>query len=324
MSDMQVLCCDPRERAGEIKDLFVRDGHSAFDAFFERVYRARADERLRSWLALVDGRVVAHVSVSPVEFTDGSQTRIGGILGDLHASEKYRDFWTPVRVLRTMVADTKREGWLDFLLTTTIPDAEAVFKAGGFGLFGRLRRFVLPLIGPYLAVSQVRALTRAKAADSNPLDADQMQRLLPTLGCGGLFRPSAGARFYSTRIPREDYADGTWIALGERADAGCRTKWSLLGRHSTLPEIGIADAFWGSDERGFEEVVLSAARWAKSKGFSRLTVSTLDETGVATRLLRCGFFARSVRAAVLLQPLREPAPPSLNRWFLTGLSLSGW
>ena len=148
MTDLVVECCDPRTREREIKDLFARNERTGFDAAFDRAYRQRADKGLRSWIGLVDGEAVMHISVSPMAFKGAGVELTAGVLGDLLVSEGHRDFWAPVRLLRTLIADLKRAGNIDFLFTTTVADAEPVFKAGGFKPYGSLRRFVMPTFSP--------------------------------------------------------------------------------------------------------------------------------------------------------------------------------
>ena len=324
MDELTVHCCDPRERAGEIKDLFAQCGQSDFAPYFERAYHARAEAGLRSWIGVADGNVVSHISVTPVEFGNGEYTLRGGILGDLQIAEGHRDFWTPVRLLRTMVADIKRQEEIDFLLTTTTDEAEGIFKAGGFKVFGQLRRFVLPLFGPYVLWSRVRAGARSPLADQLPLGADEVGQLLPTLTSNGAWRPLASPGFYATRVPKDGFVDGTWVTYADRTGNRNAKRWALVGHHESRPESAVSDAFWDGDEAGLGEVLFAAARWSKDERCTRMSISILDDTVAARELVRCGFFPRSIRSRVLLQRIRGGELPGLKNWFLPGLAMSGW
>jgi len=324
MSEITVHCCDPQERASEIKALFTRCGQPEFEPYFDRVYPQRASEGLRSWIGTTNGSVVAHISVTPLAFGDGERVLLGGILGDLQVVEEHRDFWTPVRLVRTMVAEVKREGRIDFLLTTTTADAEAIFKGAGFKVFGQLRRFVLPLMAPYVLFSRLRAGVRSRVPDTFPLMDCRVGELLPKAGSNGAWRPLASSGFYATRIPKDAFIDGTWVSGGGGGGGCSARRLALVGRHASRPEGGVSDAFWDDGGRGFGEMAFAAARWGRAERFDRLSISTLDGTDAARELMRCGFFPRSIRSALLLHTLRGAEVPPLERWFLPGLAMSGW
>jgi hypothetical protein len=317
--DLVVEMCDPRIRETEIKSLFARNGQSGFDAVFERAYRSRAEQGLRSWIGLSGDQAVMHISVTPMPFAGLGQTLVGGVLGDLMVDESHRDFWAPVRLLRTMVSDLKQAGQIDFLLTTTIADAEPVFKAGGFKPFGKLRRFVLPLSRPYLGVARVKG--RVASFTAAPAG------ILPAFGNlsprdGTHWRVQTDAEYYDTRIPRGEFADGTWIGVG--AEGGASPAWALVSRSGKRAEMGLADMFWNEEGIGVGEVVHAAAQWARRQRFRKLTLTTLQESQVAQQLNRAGCLARDVRSDLLVQQLGPRRPPSVENWFLPGFALSTW
>jgi hypothetical protein len=321
MSELVVERCDPRDREAEIKGLFARNDQPGFDAVFERAYRPRAQHGMNSWVGMIGDEAVMHVSVSPVPFHRSGDTIMAGVLGDLMVDEGHRDFWGPMRLLRTMVSDLTREGNIDFLFTTTVEDAESLFKAAGFKPFATLRRYVLPLSLPYLGFVRMRsraakltaALCSVQAVEWNPALAHES---------ADHWRPSPSTEFYGTRIPRHEHADGTWVTIG-RKNAG-EAGQVLLSRNSTLKEFCVADALWCDDSARLGDVLLSAARWARAERVPRLTISTLEESRVAQQLTDAGFFARAIRSQILLRPLSKAAPPPVEDWFLTGLALSGW
>ena len=308
--------CDPRERAEEILGLFNREGRSQFQAAFDRVYRPRAEQGLRSWIGTADGETVMHISVSPVRFRSGTRTLTAGIMGDLMVAEAQRDFWAPVRLLRTVVADLKRDGAIDFLLTTTTSEAESVFRAGGFKPYGLLRRFVAPLYRPWLGLAAVRGgLARTRAIEGQEPAPGRMQ----CLGLRGLWRPDANPDFYRTRFSRSEYMDAIWLDVQDRS--GEVRGHALLSRHLSGNEIGLSDVLL-SDSMDLASAAHAAARWALAKKFGKLVISALTESRATPELIRAGFVPRAIRSSMLALSMRE-APPA-EEIFLNGFPLSSW
>jgi hypothetical protein len=97
----------------------------------------------------------------------------------------------------------------------------------------------------------------------------------------------------------------------------------MLSRDNALPEVGLADAFWHPSGLGLGAVAHAAGRWARRKGFKKLTLTTLQESQVAAELLRAGFFARDLRSVLLMQKIKT-APPPVEKMFLPGFALSSW
>jgi hypothetical protein len=319
MSDIVLEQCDPRDREHEIKELFSRNQRPAFADVFDRAYRARADQGLSSWIGRVDGRAVMHISVTPVRFSGGAPALTAGVLGDLMVDESHRDFWAPVRLLRQMISDLKRGRRVDFLVTTTVAEAETIFKAGGFKAFGTMRRYVMPLYRPYLWVARMRGGVRrytAQAADFKQCDA-----LSRATGRGRYWRPEPDTSYYGTRIPRLEFLDERWVGVTDRsgAHAGC----ALLSRSGLLPELGLADAFCREGVH-LAEVVQAASKWALRERVTKLVLTTLQESHATKELERAGFLARDVRSALLIHQLGSTAPPPVDDWFLPGFALTGW
>jgi hypothetical protein len=319
MSNVVLEGCDPREREADLKDLFARNGKEIFAEVFDRSYRQRAAEGLRSWVGLVDGRVVMHISVTPLRFTGGGRTMVGGVLSDLMVDDAHRDFWAPVRMLRKMLGDIKRNGEIDFLLTTTTSEAESVFKAGGFKPFGTLRRYVLPLNPLYLAATRLRARVKRTRAASSAFEECRPQ--VETWASHAL-RPAASSQFYRSRIPRFEFVDGQWITVanGRSGDPG----YAMLARDPQHDELRLADAFWHDQGIRLGEVVHAAARRGRALKFKKLTLDTIGESNVAADLQRLGFFPREARSVMLLHQVSQNAAPHANDWFLLGFALSGW
>lgn len=321
MSELVIESCDPREREVDIKGLFARNGEPQFEAVFERAYRPRAEHGLRSWIGHSGEKAVMHISVTPLRFTNGERTLMGGVLGDLMVDESHRDFWTPVKLLRALVTDLTQDRQIDFLVTSTVADAEAVFKATGFSRLGDYRRFVLPLMRPYLTAIRIRGSVRAATAAERTMDEEGLRGLVSSFKSAGSLRPEVSAEFYDTRIPRCGYADGRWVRVEGKKKAET-LGWVLVSRHSKLPELMLADAFW--QEGCLLEVIHAVASWARAQGFPKLVIGTLSESRVARQLTKAGCLRRPKGGVLLVRQLSEVPSPPADDLFLTGFAMNSW
>jgi len=317
MNEFVVEMCDPRTRESEIKELFNRNGKADFASVFERAYRTRADAGLRSWVGMLNGRAVMHISVTPVPFVNRDRSMVVGILGDLMVDESHRDFWTPVRLLRQMTADLRSASTADYLISTTVAEAESVFKAAGFKPFGSLQRYVLPTFSPYLLYAGLRNRTRhvrwEEAGSGLPLGVSMVR--------GENWRPEPTEGYYATRIPRSDFADGTWIRVSRKG--GTTAGHALLSRNEeAATEAGVADAFWSAGD--LHEIVLASGRWAAQSGMRKLVITTLQDSDTARALVAAGFFPRDVCSLLLLHKLKREPPPPASEWFLPWFAFNSW
>ncbi len=318
MSEVVLEMCDPRERERELKDLFARNGKPEFATVFDRAYRLRAQQGQRCCVALLGSDVVMHVSVTPVPLVRGNESFTVGVMSDLMADDGYRDFWAPVKLLRKLTSELKKTGDIDFLLSTTTPEAESVFKATGFKPFGTLRRYVLPLNPLYLAFARLRSgVKRTKTQSSSYDQFAQAQFPLPEV-----VRPAATAEFYASRIPRMEFVDGNWLSVlnGRKSNEA----FALMARDPYMNDLRLADAFWNDAGLGIGEVLHAAARWGRRQGFKKFALGTLHESRFAQELQRCGFFPRDVRSQLLVNQLSPRTAPKPDDWFLLGFALSGW
>jgi hypothetical protein len=322
MSEVVVQMCDPRDRESEIKDLFARNGQVGFDAVFDRVYRKRAEYGLRSWVGTMDGKAMMHVAVSPLRFVGAGLSLQAGLLGDLMVDQSQRDFWAPVRLLRRMVADVKRAGETDFLISTTVHEAESVFKAGGFKPLGKMRRYILPAYWPYLAYTRLRGRLRVARPVPGNFEGYRSTEMSSGTAAASWLRPETNADFYDTRIPRAEFSDANWIGV-EQKNMGT-AGWALLSKNTILNEFGVADVFWNEPALGVRDVLHAAARWTRKQGHNKLTFSMLDVSEPARELERAGFLARDHAAAVVFQPISKIELPSPGKWFLPSFTMSSW
>jgi hypothetical protein len=321
MAALALVQSIPSACAAEIQALFERAGQPEFSATFERSYRVRERSGLRSWIGVEDARVVLHISISPERFSCGPRGLMGGLPGDLMADSTHRQFWHPLKLVRGMVADVKREGKLDFLLTSFVPAAEAVFRAAGFQRFAPLQRHAIPLVWPYplarrLLHGEGRApLTALPFADSRAISA------LSGLGSPDAMRPVPGAEYYTTRMPRQEYPAGIWLLSGDPAAPDAMVLVSPTPGH----DLTIADVVWRTPGVRLAGVLSGVAAWAARKGHRKAYLTTIPGTRLARDAQRAGFLARPSEAAVMLLPLRDPAAlPPAEQWALTPFALTGW
>ncbi|HYC52481.1 MAG TPA: hypothetical protein VEB19_15320 [Gemmatimonadaceae bacterium] len=321
MAALALVQSPPSARAADIQALFVRAGQPEFSATFDRSYRVREQFGLRSWLGIEDARVVLHISVSPEPFSCGARRLVGGLPGDLMADTTHRQFWHPLKLVRAMVADVKREGKLDFLLTSFVPAAEAVFRAAGFQRFAPLQRHVTPLVWPYpLARRLLHGEGRARLTALPFTDARAIAALVG-LSSPDVMRTLPSAEYYTTRMPRQEYPTGTWLLAGDPATPDAMVLVSPTPRR----DLTIADVIWRDARVRLAGVLSGVAAWAARQRHRRAYLTTIPGTRLAVAAQRAGFLPRPSEAAVMLLPLTDPGTiPPPDQWALTPFALTGW
>lgn len=320
MSELVIEQGPPSGRAEGIRALFTRAGKPEFGEVYDRVYTVRERTGMRSWIGLIDDRVVLHISVARHAFTDGSRTLMGGLPADLMADDGHRDFWSPIKLVRRMVADVRTERLADFLLSSYAPAAEPVFRAGGFKQFAMLRRFLMPLVWPYPLVRRLmlsHTLPPLRALPFQSFDGDLAARGVSSPGC---FRPIPDASYYATRMPRQAYPLGTWLLAGSEAAPEAAFLISPRGRG----EAEVVDVVWRGSSTPLEALFAAAAHWAASAGHSRMGITINGDSRVASAVRRAGFIQRPGEYRVLALTIPGIALPSVEAWCLTPFILTAW
>jgi hypothetical protein len=321
MPDLVLEQSLPSARAAEIQALFDRAGQPEFSATYERSYRVRERFGLRSWVGIEAARVVLHISVSPERFSIGSVSFTGGLPGDLMADAAYRQFWHPLKLVRRMVADVKREGKLDFLLTSFVPAAEGVFRAAGFMHFAALQRHTMPLVWPWPFVRRLMhgetppRLTAFAFTDDRPIEA------MTKLRSPDCMRPVPSREYYATRMPRIEYPAGTWLIAGDPAAPDA----AVLVSPTPHRDLSIVDVLWRDVDVRLSGLLSAVATWAARHGHRRAYITTIPGTRLANAALSAGFIARPSESALMLLPIadKEKLPPP-EQWVLTPFALTGW
>jgi hypothetical protein len=320
MADLLIERCLPSARATEIQGLFIRAGQPEFRTVYDRVYRVRERSGLRSWIGMLEGQAVLHISVAPQPFSDGTRTFTGGLLADLMADDTRRDFWGPVKLARQMVGDLRRDGAIDFLLTSYLPMAEAVFKAAGFRQFGVLRRHVLPLVWPYPLLRRVLHGEPRPRLTAVPFGSETMEAL-SELRSPGCFRAMQTPEYFATRMPRIEYPSGTWLISGALSAPDA----AVLVSPGTRGGLMVVDLLWRDATVGLAGLLSAVAGWASRAGHRRLNVSTLEGSRLAIAARRAGFLLRPDSYPIMLATLKPSVTlPPPHEWMLTPFLLTAW
>lgn len=310
----------PSARAREIQDLFDRAGQPEFSAVYDRMYRVRERLGMRSWVGMETERAVLHISVSRETFSTGTLSLTCGLPGDLMADETHRQFWHPVKLVRRMVADVRADGSVDFLLTSFVPAAEAIFRAAGFRHFTDVHRHVLPLTWPYPLVRRIQHRQARPRLTVLPLADARLPALLAPLQSSGTFRPLPTAEFYATRTPRLEYPAGAWLLAGDPAHPDA----AVLTSRKSNDEIAIADVLWRDTATPLAGVISAVARWAARQKHRRMNMMTIAGSPLSNAAARAGFLIRPQPHTMMILPITQVEVPPPDEWTFTPFVLTSW
>jgi hypothetical protein len=330
-TSLKIGSANPLDHAGEIKKLFLADGHPEFPEFFDRAYPSAVRSGGKSWIGVDgEGSIVMHMARFPRRFTLGERAVRGGVLLNLMAAKSHRTFFPALTLMRQAIADSKDERDVDFLYGTPTPAGSALLKAAGFSTVGALQRFAFPLAGGrwytdaaarvYRTMVRVRAWnTSAEAVEhaAQHFDADAFER---PAGASPALRPFRPPELYRQCLADYPSSADYWFTLHEntcsiqpsaavlvRGASGRIATLYSLSREPSLPLSAIVPA-------------LAAA--LRTAGYRRLSVSTLAGTHFARELTRAGFIPRSDRMPMLALALTEfgaDALRSMSIWEITAL-----
>ncbi len=282
-----------------------------------------------SWLGLDDAdHPVMHVCVVPRRFRlpDGSGLT-GGLLGDLVVAPGMRNFWMPLKFFRQIVSELTDNRELDFLYSDPTPQAVGLSRAGGFRLLGNLQRFVLPAGRPYGWLMQLRRMARVEqrlswaVADPNRVDS-VLAALPPSRGFGPLrtaedFRRggelSAGDRRREMAVLTESATPGSPLAL------------VAVEVDSRRRSIHLLKAAWDEGRVSIGGVLIGIAAEARRRGLTKVGVSLLADSHLATDAVAYGAIRRVDRLPVVVKELRASLTlPDAADWALFHADGSAW
>ncbi len=325
MTSTRIERCDGLTRAEGIQALFARNGRPAFAQFFRRAYGGVTGAGGGSWVGLdPQGTVVMHMAVFPRVFRSRSLTMRAGLVGDLMVDAPLRNFWAPLSLFRTAVADIRQEGVFDFLYTDPIPVSTGIVKAVGFVPLGQLCRHVLPLNGVYLLLGRLRAPGPQLVADRLPgTEPDRVVSLLEALQPGAALRAVRTLEIYGARLGEEGVGRADWRVLSPPAGSGSPVGLVLL-TSAPRRRLVVLDVLWADRQVEPEAVLLAVAR-AVRRDYRTLQLTTLARSRVAEAAGRVGFVSRPDAQPVVVCALRDELRlPPLRDWYLNSVDGSAW
>lgn len=320
MPDLVLERSLPSARAREIQALFDRAGQPEFSAVYDRMYRVRERLGMHSWVGMEAERAVLHISLSREPFSNGTTSLTCGLPGDLMADETHRQFWHPVKLVRRMVADVRLDRSADFLLTSFVPAAEAIFRAAGFRHFTDVHRHVLPLTWPYPLLRRINhGQRRPRLTQVSPGDI-RLPAMFARLKSSNTFRPLPSPEFYSTRMPRNEYPAGEWLLAGDPEDPDA----AVLTSRKSREEVAIADVLWRDETTPLAGVVSAVARWARQQGHKRMMMMSIATSPLSRAAVRAGFLVRPQPHTMMVLPITDAAIPPPDHWTFTPFVLTSW
>jgi hypothetical protein len=331
MTGLRLVCVNPLDHAGGIKELFLADGQPQYPEFFDRAYVSAVRTGGKSWIGLdAEGCVVMHIARFTRRFVFGERILVGGVLLDLRAAKSHRTFFPPLTLLRQLIADSKGERDVDFLYGIPNARGNALFNAAGFSTTATLGRFVFPLgdrrwyanvaARAYQTMVRIRAwnvdAARVEHAAQH-FDATPFERPART---GPGLRPFRSPELFLQCLAGYPGSMDHWLTFqrGSRAAQPCAAAFVRGGAD------GVATLFSLSREPSVPLSAITPALAAalRRAGYHRLSVSTLIRTDFAKELTRAGFVQRADRVPMMVYPVTElgaEALRSMEAWEITAL-----
>jgi hypothetical protein len=327
----KVVSANPLDHAGEIKQLFLADGHPEFAEFFDRAYPSAVRSGGKSWVGLdAEGRLVMHVARFPRRFTLGDRTIVGGVLLDLIAAKSHRTFVPALTLMRQMTTDSKGERDVDFLYATPNAQAGALLKAAGFSAAATLGRFVFPLADErwyadvaarvYRTMARIRAWNTSAHAVEHPaqrFDASAFER---PPGVAPALRPIRPSELYRECLAGYPSSADHWFTF-HRVARTTQPSAAVLVRGGA-DRVATLFSFSREPSLPVSAIVPALAAALRRAGYRRLSVPTLTETHFARELTRAGFVPRPDRLPMLAYAVTElgaEALRSVASWEITGI-----
>jgi len=310
--------CKGSSGDAEIRALFERNGWRHFDRYYPFLRAAGGT----SWVARDDaGAVYGHVGVLPRTFRGPATAVRGGVITDVVVDPAHRDFFSAVRLLRRVMEDLQALGICAFAYSDPLPGARAVLAAAGLEPIGVMDRFVLPLVAPYLAlwrwlaVGGGPALSVTDAPQAPPPEDAQLVLGLPPAEYVHAVRVEAE---YGARLGE----GGHWIVCRDGAapvgTACCGGDEDRGGGTLALRELR-----WDERRTTVAAVIAAIARWARARGYRKVSTVTLVPSRMARALRRSGCVRRPGGLTLYTRAL-DGAPPPPDAWLVTALDSSGW
>jgi hypothetical protein len=331
VTGLKILSANPLEHAGEIKELFLVDGHGEFPEFFDRAYPSAVHSGGKSWIGLDgEGRLVMHIARFTRRFIFGERAVVGGVLLDLRAAKSHRTVVPALTLMRQLTTDSKGERDVDFLYATPSAMGTAVLKAAGFSSTAILGRFVFPLgdqrwyadaaARVYQTMARIRAWNGTAKAVEHPaqqFDAGAFER--PAGASPGL-RPFRPPELFPQCLAGYPSSADHWFTFHQRSRTSQPSAAVLVrgGAERTATLFSLSR----EPSLALSAIIPALAAALRRVGYHRLSVSTLVGTRFAEELTRVGFVQRADQLPMMAYAVTElgaEALSAIDTWEITAL-----
>ena len=315
---------NPLDHREQLKRLFLAGGVATYPAFIDRAYPPAVAAGAASWIGETDGRLVMHMARFNHRFVHGESVLTGGLLVNLMVDNAHREFFPAVSLARTAVAESRRDGGIDFLYTNPNAGGLAIVRAAGLNIVSGLRRFILPL-GPGVTPRDLaaRAYRRfrktvtsvpsvglkrwaAKEFDVGMVEKPHRSEFVTAIHPADWYRmwlpgyPAVDADFWFTHQQGATLLAALFVRIEDRV--------AKLLTFRRRPGIRLGSLLW------------SIADQVAALGARHLQIWTLTESPLSIELREAGFFPRRDIQPFLILPLTPAgaaAARALPKWEIT-------
>jgi hypothetical protein len=332
----EISCVNPLLYRSALEQLFAEHERADHAEFFARAYPGAVAEGAKAWIGTDEaGRVVMHASRFPHRFLAGSDILIGGLIVNIMVAKAYRTH-VPARALfDKYVADSRKEGDIDFLYTETTSRGANVLTGAGARVVGHIARFVLPITRGGLAANlAVRAYLRLRqrrlgagrfhatrhAAEHFELGASDppLAARDPPLGASDRIRGLHSLDLYRRRLKGYPTGLDHWVvANGADGKAVALVRGPEPSKYAWIQKLD-----WTNQSRG-AAMVLAMVDVLREIGCHAVQIHTLAESAFADELRRAGFVERESQpfVALALSTKGAQALADIRKWQITDVDL---
>ena len=331
--DFTITAVNPLDHEQDIKRLFVTNERPEFPGFFDRAYAAGVRAGGVSWIGRDRaGNVVMHVACFPQPFRFGRGEVVGGLMINAMVARSYRSFFPAHTLTRRAKEDIRARGHIDFIYTDPNEQAKAVMDMCGFVKVGTLARYVLPVSDRRWLLDRAirllhagaRVLTwsrRGAALVVRPAAEFSTIGLEVPSGDSPRLRPYHPSARYSMRMEGYPGASDWWITIPRNGDPDDPAA-GLLVRGPDPSGVAVLQAVRRDPRVSLAELMPGLVAWLRSKGCTRLQISTVAESWFGAELRRAGFIPREDASSIVATALTatgEVVLRSAHLWEITSL-----
>ena len=331
--EFTIAAVNPLDHADAIKQLFLDHERPEFPAFFERAYPAGVKGGGVSWIGRDrGGHIVMHVACFPQRFRFGDQEVVGGLMMNALVARPHRSFFPAHALIKRVKQDARARGDIDFVYTDPNDQAKAVMDMCGFSKVGTLARYVLP-VGDrrWLLDHAIRVLhAGARVVRWSRRGAALVVRPAAEFSTGGVeapqgdsprLRPYYPSARYPMRMAGYPGPSDWWFTLPRNGDPRAPAT-GLLVRGPDSSGVALLLAVRRDPRLPLAELMPGLVAWLRSKGCTRLQISTMAESLFAAELRHAGFAPREETESIVataLTPTGTAVLQAPHLWEITSL-----